>query len=557
MEKNHIKIKAAVLLSVMTMAAVLSSCEREAIDGNATAQQDGIKALGFTPSIASLPRISDEPATRATLINEDGTEPSLSTSAEFYVAGWDMTGEAGSETLTPAITAFEKVKYVTGSATSHVNMWITVDGSKIIEHRWKSGEKKLFYAYSGTSSESVTLDDTDPGSPVLNVVCSLASQTDVLMGYGKGDGTSEVETGGSTETKMTGTASVLFHHPLAAVEFEVGTIIAPKDSFKITGITMEGLYSEGTASMDNTGAITWSGCSGEGSVSQTVSTMPSSGRIGEAFLAIPQTFTSDSSRVVISATMGKKPISLHILLKGKTLTAGAVTKYSINYDAHRGIQLWEDGPYWAQANVGADYPEDYGWFFSWGNVDGYVPTNSTTDTGHDYTMLCVWSPKNGGPAMPKGFDTDYYRTTKAYKELFEATGTVQDIDAAHDAATKIMGAGWRMPTNLELQALITNTVQTHTVRAGHEGYLFTGKGAYKYRSIFLPLTGYGEDNGHVEGDYSATYRSSIHHSVGYNTEIKTWDLWLHRAHGSADTDAVQMEEGFAYLGGVIRAVENF
>ena len=32
---------------------------------------------------------------------------------------------------------------------------------------------------------------------------------------------------------------------------------------------------------------------------------------------------------------------------------------------HNGVQLWENGPYWATTNIGAERPEDYGYYFWW------------------------------------------------------------------------------------------------------------------------------------------------------------------------------------------------
>ena len=31
-----------------------------------------------------------------------------------------------------------------------------------------------------------------------------------------------------------------------------------------------------------------------------------------------------------------------------------------------GVQLWENGPYWSECNVGAAKPEEYGYYFWWG-----------------------------------------------------------------------------------------------------------------------------------------------------------------------------------------------
>ena len=41
----------------------------------------------------------------------------------------------------------------------------------------------------------------------------------------------------------------------------------------------------------------------------------------------------------------------------------------------RGVQLWENGPYWAETNIGAEKPEDYGYYFWWGDTKGYKRAN--------------------------------------------------------------------------------------------------------------------------------------------------------------------------------------
>ena len=38
---------------------------------------------------------------------------------------------------------------------------------------------------------------------------------------------------------------------------------------------------------------------------------------------------------------------------------------------HNGVQLWEGGPYWADRNIGAENPWDYGYYFWWGDTVGY------------------------------------------------------------------------------------------------------------------------------------------------------------------------------------------
>ena len=44
-------------------------------------------------------------------------------------------------------------------------------------------------------------------------------------------------------------------------------------------------------------------------------------------------------------------------------------------DTRAKVQLWEGGPYWATTNIGAENPEDYGYYFWWGDTVGYKREN--------------------------------------------------------------------------------------------------------------------------------------------------------------------------------------
>ena len=43
----------------------------------------------------------------------------------------------------------------------------------------------------------------------------------------------------------------------------------------------------------------------------------------------------------------------------------------VTFDAHEKVQLGEGGPYWATTNIGAEKPEDCGYYFWWGDTVGY------------------------------------------------------------------------------------------------------------------------------------------------------------------------------------------
>ena len=159
------------------------------------------------------------------------------------------------------------------------------------------------------------------------------------------------------------------------------------------------------------------------------------------------------------------------------------------------VQLWENGPYWAECNVGATKPEEYGYYFWWGDTVGYK-LNANNDgwisvkdsTGFSFSEdNCPTFAKNKSQLLSAGY--------------IDATG---NLVAAHDAATAHLGLPWRMPTDAEFSALINNCTTTWTTRNGVNGRLVTGRGAYASKSIFLPAAG--------DGAYSDLYTRG---SYGY------------------------------------------
>lgn len=150
-----------------------------------------------------------------------------------------------------------------------------------------------------------------------------------------------------------------------------------------------------------------------------------------------------------------------------------------------GVQLWENGPYWAECNVGATKPEEYGYYFWWGDTVGYARNDS--DTGW------VSSRTGASFSFSSGNCPTYGKTTAQLQSAgyIDATG---NLVAKYDAATAHLGAPWRMPTDAEFAALINNCTTTWTTRNGVYGRLVTGKGAFSTKSIFLPAAGNGRDS---------------------------------------------------------------
>ena len=153
------------------------------------------------------------------------------------------------------------------------------------------------------------------------------------------------------------------------------------------------------------------------------------------------------------------------------------------------VQLWENGPKFAEYNVGAENSkaEDYGGYYNWGMSD--VQTSSNFE---DY--------KSG-----------------------ESPLTGDD-----DTATKLWGSNWRMPTQTELEALINSTncdvewMDGSTKKYNNTtviGLLCKGKGAYASNSVFLPAAGFHSSrDGKVnnQGFYGSYWSSTPNDSKAYS-----------------------------------------
>ena len=140
------------------------------------------------------------------------------------------------------------------------------------------------------------------------------------------------------------------------------------------------------------------------------------------------------------------------------------------------VQLWEGGPYWAEMNIGAKKPEEFGYYFWWGDTVGYKCEND------------AWVASDGSSSnfSFEGKKSPTYG--KSVQSLRDEGWTTVDgnLTPEHDAAHVQWGGGWRMPTNQEIIDLSDKCEWTRTTTNGVKGYLVRGKGVYASASIFLP-----------------------------------------------------------------------
>lgn len=153
---------------------------------------------------------------------------------------------------------------------------------------------------------------------------------------------------------------------------------------------------------------------------------------------------------------------------GKNMVANGGYGYTVAlsdaYNGHEYVDLGlPSGLKWATCNIGAENPEDYGDYNSWGEIDseerklGFSPYNWVF---YDY-------------------NTDSYNVPSK-----DISGT------QYDAARQKWGELWRIPTRSEFQELVDNCSWTWTVVNGKNGYKIQNKNDKNGDWIFLPAAGY-------------------------------------------------------------------
>ncbi len=205
---------------------------------------------------------------------------------------------------------------------------------------------------------------------------------------------------------------------------------------------------------------------------------------------------------------------------------------------HAKVQLWEGGPYWADTNIGAENPEDYGYYFWWGDTVGYTNTRSGWISVKDGTSISFSS--SGTAASTYGKDNSALRSAG----YIDSAGK---LVPAHDAAHVHWGGDWRMPTDAEIGALVSKCTTTWTTRNGVYGRLVTGQGAYADRSIFLPAAGLGSGSSLGNTGFHGGYWFSMPYSgnSGY-----AWYLSFYSSRFNRD-------DSHRYYGRSVRPVRGF
>ena len=172
------------------------------------------------------------------------------------------------------------------------------------------------------------------------------------------------------------------------------------------------------------------------------------------------------------------PVTIRRGVFGSLADADAGLTFISDADRERMVDLGLSVK-WAEYNVGATRPEEYGDYFAWGETEPkqvYSWSSYKWSNGNSLTLTkyCP-SDKAGSWAGPDSPD-----------------GKVR-LDPEDDAASVRWGSVWRMPTDEEINELIDNCDWQWTSDysgTGVKGYIVTSNvDGYKDKSIFLPVAG--------------------------------------------------------------------
>lgn len=208
------------------------------------------------------------------------------------------------------------------------------------------------------------------------------------------------------------------------------------------------------------------------------------------------------------------------------------------------VQLWADGPRWAEYNIGVidGNPESYGSYFAWGETEtkgnfdycgndleslmemhyadwtsnmtplykyGFIYYTMIYLLENGYESSVIWKYNTGTHVVCEDYITALAAGTLGFTMRDEVDNKTT-LDLVDDAANANWGGKWRMPTKAEYDALIAHCnvefVDLNDIRY----YKVTGKETgYTDRSIIFPAAGrYMEGDGLMYKNKTGSYWTS-------------------------------------------------
>ena len=190
------------------------------------------------------------------------------------------------------------------------------------------------------------------------------------------------------------------------------------------------------------------------------------------------------------------------------------------------------GTLWADRNVGASKPEDFGLYFAWGETQGY-----TSDDVKNGEKQFSWSDYKlcGGSSST----LTKYNNNSSYGTVDNLTTLEQVDDAAYQSDNTC-----RMPTKADFEELTANTTSVWETLNGVNGRRFTSK--TNGNSIFVPAAGFCDIGSvYYVGSYGYLWSSSLDES----DPRYAWYLYF-------DSGDVYMGSYYRCIGFSVRAIKK-
>lgn len=209
-------------------------------------------------------------------------------------------------------------------------------------------------------------------------------------------------------------------------------------------------------------------------------------------------------------------------------------------DVKRAVDLGlPSGLKWANANLGASSPEDYGDYYAWGEIEPYYSSQDPLTWKDGKTAGYIW-------ASYKWCNKAYNKLTKYCiidkTSYWDGEGSPDGktvLDPEDDAAHVSLGGKWRMPTDAEWTELRTECTWTLTTQNGVNGRLVTGKNG---NSIFLPAAGGRYDTNLRNVGLHGSYWSSTLFAGYLGVSNRAWEVGF----GSGDVGRYDVSRCYGF-----------
>lgn len=206
-------------------------------------------------------------------------------------------------------------------------------------------------------------------------------------------------------------------------------------------------------------------------------------------LSGPKTITTGSHEIKLVANGYETYIRNITVGKSSTKFSFTMMRKKNEHNGHEYVDLGLSVK-WATCNVGATKPEDYGYYFAWGE------TKPKQEYNIDNCFDCI-KPKHW---LKESAWAIYRMKGNKYRNYIPST-------SGHDAARENWGGDWRMPTYYECKELCDKCTWMPTTLNGHIGCVVKGPNG---NSIFLPAAGgYDESDFLGEGEFGHYWINSL------------------------------------------------